>query len=168
MVSRCCPRIYTISLSLFFQNPDNMLLDARGHLRLTDLGLCKKVGEVSKSEEPEHIIATMLKDQTLSPKVEKIKTSGSSPAIQHRKSDDVMAMSIDDTVSKRDAKTRREMAYSTVGTPDYIAPYVFCCFFFFKLRRSTDSNALPVSCFYGTERYWRHRMEPRDIPIPAQ
>jgi serine/threonine kinase 38 len=29
--------------------PDNMLLDAQGHLKVTDLGLCKKVGEVSPS-----------------------------------------------------------------------------------------------------------------------
>merc|ERR1711957_988800 len=40
--------------------PDNMLLDARGHLRLTDLGLCKKVGDVSPGDHPE-VVLEMLK-----------------------------------------------------------------------------------------------------------
>jgi serine/threonine protein kinase len=124
--------------------PDNMLLDARGHLKLTDLGLCKKVGEKSPEEEPEHILEKMLQKQTISdsPGRKSFPTSESSPVANHRKSGDSMSMSIDDTLPKRDAKTRREMAYSTVGTPgalppsldwllltrffaDYIAPQVY-------------------------------------------
>jgi len=44
--------------------PDNILLDARGHLRLTDLGLCKKVGDVSPGDHPE-VILEMLKQKQL-------------------------------------------------------------------------------------------------------
>lgn len=44
--------------------PDNMLLDARGHLKLTDLGLCKKVGEVSPSDHPE-VVLDMMRRQGL-------------------------------------------------------------------------------------------------------
>lgn len=44
--------------------PDNMLLDARGHLRLTDLGLCKKVGDVSPGDHPEMVLE-MMKQQTM-------------------------------------------------------------------------------------------------------
>jgi serine/threonine protein kinase len=104
--------------------PDNMLLDARGHLKLTDLGLCKKVGERAPEEEPEHILEKMLQKQTISdsPGRKSFPTSESSPVANHRKSGDAMAMSIDDTLPKRDAKTRREMAYSTVGTPGAFTP----------------------------------------------
>lgn len=75
--------------------PDNILLDERGHLRLTDLGLCKKVGEVSPTDHPEFVLHHLRHQQK--------REIGNRPPT---------------------AKVRREMAYSTVGTPDYIAPEV--------------------------------------------
>lgn len=131
--------------------PDNMLLDCRGHLKLTDLGLCKKVGEVSATDHPE-VILEMLRKQGV------IVGSDANGAVQvdwatsgphsqanasaavHRGPADTMGMSIDgpptgfgvsnnnnsSNIKKQmpTGKARREMAYSTVGTPDYIAPEV--------------------------------------------
>lgn len=95
--------------------PDNMLLDARGHLKLTDLGLCKKVGEKSKEDEPEQVLADMLKRQTLGEKndglSDGVPVGDDSVGQKHRSPDDAMAMSIDDTTPpRRDAKQRREVS----------------------------------------------------------
>ena len=96
-----------------------MLLDCRGHLKLTDLGLCKKVGDVSRSDEPEQILE-MMRRQTLGEPVpgngaggDALKASPSITTSKHRTSDDAMAMSFDDMPPsmKRDAKTRREVSY---------------------------------------------------------
>eukprot|EP00558_Chaetoceros_sp_UNC1202_P000835 CAMPEP_0197260002 /NCGR_PEP_ID=MMETSP1429-20130617/83808_1 /TAXON_ID=49237 /ORGANISM="Chaetoceros sp., Strain UNC1202" /LENGTH=523 /DNA_ID=CAMNT_0042724229 /DNA_START=31 /DNA_END=1602 /DNA_ORIENTATION=- len=92
--------------------PDNMLLDGRGHLKLTDLGLCKKVGDVSPSDHPEVVLGLLRKQQTQ----QKVQTE-----------DTEMNMNIDTHQRPPrilDSRARREMAYSTVGTPDYIAPEV--------------------------------------------
>ena len=81
--------------------PDNMLLDANGHLKLTDLGLCKKVGEVSPMDDPEFVLK-MMRDQGLIAAM-----SGTDPAEinrnangvgKHRDSADAMSMSIDDGI----------------------------------------------------------------------
>lgn len=122
--------------------PDNMLLDARGHLKLTDLGLCKKVGEVSPLDEPE-VVLERLRGQgggqggEWRSTMNNSTTTGTPPTLSqsasasgnNNGSKHHMAMSIDDGTSDkpaqtRDGKTRREMAFSTVGTPDYIAPEV--------------------------------------------
>jgi serine/threonine protein kinase len=104
--------------------PDNMLLDHRGHLKLTDLGLCKKVGDASPDEEPEAVLE-LLRRHTLS---EQHHTNGDIPGSvhhnvvptgdsgshnTHRSPDDAMAMSIDNTNQgyRRDAKTRREVRF---------------------------------------------------------
>jgi serine/threonine protein kinase len=161
--------------------PDNMLLDARGHLKLTDLGLCKKVGDVSPTDDPDVILEMMRQQGLLSGGTSNAhaarvleQEAAKANLGMHRSPDDAMAMSIDDGViatggtpaERRDAKARREvsvgslckpglawhccfgrinssfcfmhylfssntsqhtvtqMAYSTVGTPDYIAPEV--------------------------------------------
>jgi hypothetical protein len=90
-------------------------LDARGHLRLTDLGLCKKVGEVSPSDEPE-VILEMLRNNTIADDVSTSAApmaTGISGSAAHRGSDDGMAMSIEDMPKElRDAKSRREVSKS--------------------------------------------------------
>jgi len=121
--------------------PDNMLLDARGHLKLTDLGLCKKVGEVSPGDHPEVVLEALRREGMMKGSGAGA-TSGSGDVAEsldsagggkHRGHGDAMAMSIDDQDNVGigadkskfpTGKARREMAYSTVGTPDYIAPEV--------------------------------------------
>jgi serine/threonine protein kinase len=97
--------------------PDNMLIDARGHLKLTDLGLCKKVGEVSPMDDPDNVLRAMREQGLISPVAgEDGQGAQTAPgAGKHRDSGDAMAMSIDDGAPaprsgpQLSAKTRREV-----------------------------------------------------------
>ncbi|KAL7674171.1 hypothetical protein ACOME3_000451 [Neoechinorhynchus agilis] len=81
--------------------PDNLLLDARGHIKLSDFGLCTGLKKAHRTEFYRGI------------------TTNSSLSQEF----------VNPLDSKRRAETwkrnRRALAYSTVGTPDYIAPEVF-------------------------------------------
>lgn len=65
--------------------PDNILIASNGHVKLSDFGLCRHLGDLSVQEDQSQL--------------------SSEPINQGRRS--------------------RQLAYSTVGTPDYIAPEVF-------------------------------------------
>jgi len=95
--------------------PDNMLLDARGHLKLTDLGLCKKVGDVSPGDHPE-VVLDFLRRQAQE------NSTNMGPSPMEFDNSHIKSGNIPERFTN--AKVRREMAYSTVGTPDYIAPEV--------------------------------------------
>eukprot|EP00112_Aurelia_sp_Birch-Aquarium-sp1_P009989 Seg2156.4 transcript_id=Seg2156.4/GoldUCD/mRNA.D3Y31 product="Serine/threonine-protein kinase 38-like" protein_id=Seg2156.4/GoldUCD/D3Y31 len=79
--------------------PDNLLLDARGHIKLSDFGLCTGLKKAHRTDFYRNITPANV-DALCDPVGTKQK------ALTWK-------------------KNRRAMAYSTVGTPDYIAPEVF-------------------------------------------
>ncbi|XP_059660330.1 uncharacterized protein LOC132306782 isoform X2 [Cornus florida] len=84
--------------------PDNLLLDKFGHLRLSDFGLCKPLD------------CSTLQEKDFSPdSFNGNSQSGERPAAEIRTQQEQLL---------HWQKNRRTLAYSTVGTPDYIAPEV--------------------------------------------
>merc|ERR1719419_540408 len=80
--------------------PDNLLLDARGHVKLSDFGLCTGLKKSHRTEFYRDL--SQVKPSDFS----------SNPMDSKRKAESWK-------------RNRRALAYSTVGTPDYIAPEVF-------------------------------------------
>ncbi|CAL5425063.1 unnamed protein product [Camellia sinensis] len=85
--------------------PDNLLLDKYGHLRLSDFGLCKPL-DCSTLEE---------KDFSGGDSFNGTSQNSERPLAPKRTQQEQL---------QHWQKNRRTLAYSTVGTPDYIAPEV--------------------------------------------
>ncbi|KAG6529585.1 hypothetical protein ZIOFF_011794 [Zingiber officinale] len=87
--------------------PDNLLLDRYGHLKLSDFGLCK----------PLHCYFPNLQEKDTNVG----KNSSCSPQLSEQPS---LPKRTQQEQLEHWQKNRRSLAYSTVGTPDYIAPEV--------------------------------------------
>ncbi|XP_022156596.1 serine/threonine-protein kinase 38-like isoform X2 [Momordica charantia] len=85
--------------------PDNLLLDKFGHLRLSDFGLCKPL-DCSTLQEQDFDMASTRNGAGQTDERSGTPARTQQEQLQHWQ------------------KNRRMLAYSTVGTPDYIAPEV--------------------------------------------
>ena len=114
-----------------------MLLDARGHIKLSDFGLCTGLKKSHRTE-----FYRDLSQASPSDFVSKPKASAASE-------DNSKIFSASDSKRKAESwkRNRRQLAYSTVGTPDYIGKK--------KVRNSSllcrhRPRALPSSRIYLT------------------
>ena len=94
--------------------PDNILLDRNGHVKLTDFGLSTGFRKVHENTYYQDLLNA--------------RDSANRKKQQNRHS--VTLDQINLTMSNRGQintwrKSRRTLAYSTVGTPDYFAPEIF-------------------------------------------
>ncbi|OMJ74398.1 hypothetical protein SteCoe_26695 [Stentor coeruleus] len=87
--------------------PDNVLLDTTGHIKLSDFGLCKFAEIIPNSIK----LRRSQEDPNL-PQPSLVTISGDLTNLIKQ-------------TDKSTYKRSRELAFSTVGTPDYIAPEVF-------------------------------------------
>lgn len=100
--------------------PDNILIDIRGHIKLSDFGLSTGFHKTHDSSYYKKLLQQ--EDENRLQQPQQLNEPGSRNTM--------IVDAIHLTMSNRQQiqtwrKSRRLMAYSTVGTPDYIAPEIF-------------------------------------------
>lgn len=112
--------------------PDNILIDKDGHIKLSDFGLSTGFHRQHDSSYYQKLLESIHKEHPDDQAVAKAAgVSGANDNSERQKQVvETLRREITLTLSSKDKiatwkRNRRQLAYSTVGTPDYIAPEIF-------------------------------------------
>ncbi|ODV63737.1 serine/threonine protein kinase CBK1 [Ascoidea rubescens DSM 1968] len=110
--------------------PDNILIDIKGHIKLSDFGLATGFHKTHDSNYYKKLLGGIVPENAninTNTNINSQNTNFLSPSNTNSRNS-VMVDAIHLTMKEQMQtwrKSRRLMAYSTVGTPDYIAPEIF-------------------------------------------